>query len=86
MKVLQYTLRLQNHQNISIAGSEKKLKNVLNTLSQSGAPMQVCGLRRAALFDDVTRLIKQRQPGIAERIVAGAATVTTTTKKSRTLF
>ncbi|CAL2038410.1 unnamed protein product [Caenorhabditis brenneri] len=67
-------------------GSEKKLKNVLNTLSQSGAPMQVCGVRRAALFDDVTRLIKQRQPGIAERIVAGAATVTTTTKKSRTLF
>ncbi|PIC39359.1 hypothetical protein B9Z55_011073 [Caenorhabditis nigoni] len=66
-------------------GSEKKMKNVLNELTRNGAPMQVCGLRRAALCDDVTRIIKQRQPVIAERIVAGAAGTTNTTK-TRSLF
>lgn len=58
--------------------SEKKLKNVLQDLSRSGSPMQICGLRRAALYDDVTRMIKLRQPAIAERIVAGAAANTQT--------
>lgn len=59
-------------------GSEKKLKNILNDLSRSGAPMQVCGLRRSALYDDVTRMIKLKQPAIAARIVAGVAASTTT--------
>lgn len=40
--------------------------------------MQVCGLRRSALYDDVTRMIKLKQPAIAARIVAGVAASTTT--------
>ncbi|EFO94590.1 hypothetical protein CRE_06145 [Caenorhabditis remanei] len=67
-------------------GSEKKLKNILNELSRSGAPMQVCGLRRAALCDDVTRMIKLRQPAIADRIVAGGTATATTSTKNRSLF
>uniref|UniRef100_A0A1I7TWL8 Protein HIRA n=1 Tax=Caenorhabditis tropicalis TaxID=1561998 RepID=A0A1I7TWL8_9PELO len=65
-------------------GSEKKLKNVLSSLSRSGIPMNICGLRRSALCDDVTRLIKATQPAIADRIVAGSAAQGTA--KTRSLF
>uniref|UniRef100_A0A8R1DMJ0 Hira domain-containing protein n=2 Tax=Caenorhabditis japonica TaxID=281687 RepID=A0A8R1DMJ0_CAEJA len=69
------------------SGSERKLKNVINELSRSGAPLQVCGLRRAALCDDVIQTIKQRQPAIASRIASGSTTATSIGNTMiRTLF
>ncbi|CAI5446689.1 unnamed protein product [Caenorhabditis angaria] len=48
--------------------NEKKLAKLF--VESSSAKISICGLRRAAIFEDLKNLVKNRQPSIAARIFA----------------